>query len=133
MSALAGSRRWCSAATVSTLAASSASTRPCPRATSHSRCVATRRSLGSLAAQSPPPPPPDSRPARCRLAPPQGKGNFYDLETLLFFAKHVDAKFTDYFKKAGKEIGKAVTFVDRKVRAHRRHGQCWLSRSAGSC
>lgn len=44
----------------------------------------------------------------------QGKGNFYDLETLLFFAKHVDAKFTDYFKKAGKEIGKAVTFVDRK-------------------
>jgi hypothetical protein len=46
----------------------------------------------------------------------QGKGKFYDLETLLFFSKHVHDKFTEYFKKAGKEIGKQVTFLDRMVR-----------------
>ncbi|EFN59429.1 hypothetical protein CHLNCDRAFT_56751 [Chlorella variabilis] len=43
----------------------------------------------------------------------QGKGKLYDLETLLFFSKHINEKFTEYFKKAGKEIGKQVTFLDR--------------------
>lgn len=45
----------------------------------------------------------------------QGKGNFYDLGTLLFFARNIDAKFTEYFKKAREEAGAVVTFVDRKV------------------
>ena len=70
---------------------------------------------------------PAGRPAAAAPNPPsaraslpaglQGKGNFYDLETLLFFAKHVDVKFAEYFKKASKEFGagKQVTFVDRKV------------------
>ena len=114
-----------------TLAASSASTRACPRATSHSRCGAPpaaawgarrrRRRRSGRRRRSP----------TAAKPPPQGKGNFYDLETLLFFAKHVDAKFTDYFKKAGKEIGqgKAVTFVDRKVRPHSFHC-CSLPRPA---
>lgn len=45
----------------------------------------------------------------------QGKGNFYDLGTLLFFARNINVKFTEYFKKAREEAGAAVTFVDRKV------------------
>jgi len=45
----------------------------------------------------------------------QGKGAFYDLETLHYFALHLNVKFTEYFKKAREEKGQAVTFVDRKV------------------
>jgi hypothetical protein len=69
-------------------------------------------------ARRPPPFAANPPPARASLpARLQGKGNFYDLETLLFFAKHVDVKFAEYFKKASKEFGagKQVTFVDRKV------------------
>ena len=56
-------------------------------------------------------------PAALHARTAQGKGQFYDLETLLFFARHINSKFTEYFKKANKEIGKAVTFVDRRVRS----------------
>ena len=76
--------------------------------------------------QPPPPPAAAARPTlaltRARLSIAlhahvvQGKGQFYDLETLLFFARHINSKFSEYFKKANKEIGKAVTFVDRRVR-----------------
>lgn len=55
------------------------------------------------------------RPATCSPLL-QGKGNFYDLGTLLFFARNINVKFTEYFKKAREEAGAAVTFVDRKVR-----------------
>lgn len=79
--------------------------------------------LRAMAGAAPPPPPlsqpPLSQPLtrRRRASPLQGKGDFYDLETLLFFAKKLTTKFTDYFK-AARETGKPpVTFVDRKVRA----------------
>ncbi|PSC73571.1 parafibromin-like isoform X2 [Micractinium conductrix] len=46
----------------------------------------------------------------------QGTGDFYTLETLLYFARHLDVKFGEYFKKAQREMGqgKAVTFTDRR-------------------
>jgi hypothetical protein len=48
----------------------------------------------------------------------QGKGAFYDLETLVYFVKNMGAKFRDYLQKATKELGKgkAVSFIDRKAR-----------------
>lgn len=49
----------------------------------------------------------------------QGKGNFYDLETLLFFAQHLDAKFTEYFKKVrGKGWKGEVEFFEYLHLAH---------------
>ena len=83
-------------------------------------------------------PPAESRLRAAIAAPPQGRGAFYDLETLLFFAQRLDLKFTEYFKAAGREIGKQVTFVDRKVRpagargtGHRQCGAGWAD--VGTC
>lgn len=80
MSAPAGLRRWCSRGTAWTLAASSASTRPCPRGTSRSRCGAPR--AGPWAARRTPPPPPTRRccltghPALLLHPPSTGQGQF---------------------------------------------------------
>ena len=47
----------------------------------------------------------------------QSKGDFYDLESLLFFAQSLGPtfKFTDYFKKARKAGLTQVTYLDRTV------------------
>lgn len=52
------------------------------------------------------------------------------METLLYFARHLDVKFGEYFKKAQREMGqgKAVTFTDRRELQEYLTGGCLAAR-----
>jgi hypothetical protein len=46
-----------------------------------------------------------------------GKGEFYDLDSLLYYARSLagGVKFTDYFKRAREQEKKQVSFIDKKA------------------
>lgn len=77
---------------------------PCSRPRQPSACAARPRSAASVVCSP--------------LPSMQGKGAFYDLETLVYFVKNMDATFREYLQRATKELGKgkAVSFIDRKAR-----------------
>ena len=53
----------------------------------------------------------------------QGKKDFYDLESLLFFVRHLvgsSTKYMEYYKAAKQSNLTPVSFLDRKVRRRRR-------------